>query len=216
MSLEEEQKPPFNTKEIRVLGSLMEKQLTTANNYPLTINSLMLACNQKSSREPVMNLTEGEVGNTARGLIEFGFTVLQNSGRAQRVEHKVDQQFKLNQKQQAILAVLMLRRPQTLSEIKARTERMADFDSVDEIQNILDAWIEDEQPLVMRLPAGNGHRTERYFHLLGEETPEAIIAAEASATPTKTTRSNSNPCEALEARVDALEKRLTELEAQLS
>lgn len=211
---EEVTKPPFDAEEIRVLGCLMEKQLTTPNNYPLTFNSLTQACNQKSSREPVMNLTEGKAGHIAKDLVEAGWAVIQNTERAQRVEHKVSRQLKLNQKQQAILCVLMLRRPQTLNEIKTRTERMADFSSIDEIRDILEEWLTDEKPLVMRLPAGGGRREDRYYHTLGTETAEDL--QEDSAAPASGTISSNSRYEELEARITELGNRLAALEAKLS
>lgn len=213
LNLDEQPKPPFSDEEIRIIGCLMEKQLTTPNNYPLTMNSLMLACNQKSSREPVMKMTEGDVGHITRSLIEFGWIIIQNSGRTQRVEHKAVSKLKLNQKQQAILAVLMLRRPQTLNEIKTRTERMADFSGVDEVQQILEDWMSAEPPLVVRLPASAGRREDRYFHTLGTEDLEALKAEapqSAAASPKK-----QDCCDELLERVEALEKRLAELEAEL-
>ncbi|MBJ6611538.1 MAG: DUF480 domain-containing protein [Candidatus Thiothrix moscowensis] len=216
MQTEETDTPPFSAEEIRILGSLMEKHLTTPNNYPLTFNSLMLACNQKSSREPVMNLTEGKVGHVAKNLVEAGWAIIQNTERAQRVEHKVSRRLKLNQKQQAILCVLMLRHPQTLNEIKTRTERMADFASVDEIRDILESWLTDAQPLVMRLPAGGGRREDRYYHTLGTETAEDLQEDAATPTGNSSTTPRSHCCEELAARITELENRLAALEQQYS
>jgi hypothetical protein len=210
----EPQKPPFSAEEIRILGCLMEKQLTTPNNYPLSINSLTLACNQKSSREPLMNLKEGLVGHLAKDLVEFGWATIQNTERAQRIEHKVSRKLKLTQQQQAILAVLMLRRPQTLNEIKIRTDRMATFDGADAIRDILDAWLNSETPLVIRLPAGSGRREDRYYHTLGTEQLADLQDEQPSSAPQ--TSSKTDCCEALEARVAELEKRLAALEMQLT
>ncbi|MEB4590288.1 DUF480 domain-containing protein [Candidatus Thiothrix sp. Deng01] len=211
---EDVQKPPFSAEEIRILGCLLEKHLTTPNNYPLTLNALMQACNQKSSREPIMNLNEGKVGHLAKTLVEDGWAIIQNSERAQRVEHKVSRRLNLNPKQQAVLAVLLLRRPQTLNEIKTRTERMADFSSTDEIQGILDAWISAENPLAIRLPAGSGRREDRYFHTLGEEKLEDLQEEPIShpATPPASTNRQQDCCAQLEARIAELEQRLSALE----
>lgn len=214
LDIDENQKPPFSEEEIRILGCLMEKQLTTPNNYPLTMNSLMLACNQKSSREPVVKMTEGDVGHITRSLIEFGWIIIQNSGRTQRVEHKAALKLKLDQKQQAILAVLLLRRPQTLNEIKSRTERMAEFSGADEVQQILDAWLAAENPMIVRLPAAAGRREDRYFHTLGNEDLEAL-RSEAPQTATSAAPRKQDCCAELLERVAALEKRLAELEADL-
>lgn len=212
-TLDESTKPPFSAEEIRILGSLMEKQLTTPNNYPLTINSLMLACNQKTSREPLMNLKEGDVGHIARSLIEFGWLVMQNSGRAQRVEHKVQRKLNLTQQQQAVLAVLMLRRPQTLNELKLRTERMAEFRQPEEIRTILEAWLNTDQPLVIKLPPQAGQREERYYHTLGTESFEALKAEAYTAKTQEANELNESLYESLVKRIDDLERRLEQLES---
>lgn len=211
---EDVQKPPFSAEEIRILGCLLEKQLTTPNNYPLTLNALMQACNQKSSREPIMNLNEGKVSHIAKTLVEDGWAIIQNSERAQRVEHKASRRLNLNPKQQAVLAVLLLRRPQTLNEIKTRTERMADFASTDEIQRILDAWISADNPLAIRLPAGSGRREDRYFHTLGTEKREDLQEEPAShpTTPSASANRQQDCCAHLEARIAELEQRLSTLE----
>lgn len=206
------QKPPFTAEEIRILGCLLEKQLTTPNNYPLTFNSLTLACNQKSSREPLMNLKEGQVGSLAKDLTEMGWATIQNSERAQRVEHRLQKHYKLSPQQQAVLAVLLLRRPQTLNEIKLRTERLAEFKQPDEIQSILDAWLQLAKPLVMRLPASSGKREDRYFHTLGTETFEQLQAEQLHYSQTIQSGTDTH---SLEARVEALEQRVAELEQAL-
>lgn len=211
---EDAPKPPFTAEELRVLGCLLEKHLTTPNNYPLTLNSLMLACNQKSSREPLMNLKEGVVGRIAKDLVEAGWAAIQNSERAQRFEHKVTRRLKLTQQQHAILAVLLLRRPQTLNEIKTRTERMAEFSGTNEIRDILDAWLSDAQPLVMRLPVGHGRREDRYYHTLGTEIAEDLQDEIPSASAAISVR-HDDAYAALEARIMGLEQRLAALEVHL-
>ncbi len=219
-------KPPFSAEEIRILGCLMEKQLTTPNNYPLTMNSLMLACNQKTSREPLMNLKEGDVGHITRSLIEFGWVIIQNSGRAQRVEHKMHRTLKLNQQQQAVLAVLMLRQPQTLNEIKTRTERMAEFNGVQDILSLLEAWMAGDQPLVIRLPASQGRREDRYYHTLGTDDAQALQAelsamseqsfdSPATAADTQTSVIDNATYEELVTRMNQLEQRVATLESLL-
>lgn len=213
--LDDTQKPPFSAEELRILGSLMEKQLTTPNNYPLTINSLMLACNQKTSREPIMNLKEGEVGHIARSLIEYGWIVMQNSGRAQRVEHKVQRQLNLSPQQQAVLAVLILRRPQTLNELKIRTERMAEFQQAEQIRIILEDWLKAEQPLVMKLAPQAGQREERYYHTLGTETFEELQIEISTARLQDTPQLNESAYENLLKRIDDLERRLEHLESSI-
>ena len=215
-TLDESTKPPFSAEEIRILGSLMEKQLTTPNNYPLTINSLMLACNQKTSREPLMNLKEGDVGHIARSLIEFGWLVMQNSGRAQRVEHKVQRKLNLTQQQQAVLAVLMLRRPQTLNELKLRTERMAEFKQPEEIRTILEGWLKAEKPLVIKLPPQAGQREERYYHTLSTESFETLQTEAATSKQPEANVMDESLYESLLKRIEDLERRLDYLESSSS
>lgn len=214
-TLDDTQKPPFSAEEIRILGSLMEKQLTTPTNYPLTINSLMLACNQKTSREPILNLKEGDVGHIARSLIEFGWIVMQNSGRAQRVEHKVQRKLNLTPQQQAVLAVLMLRRPQTLNELKLRTDRMAEFKQPEQIRTILEDWLKAEHPLVMKLPPQAGQREERYYHTLGTETLETLQAEAALTKSQDTPELNESVYESLLKRIEDLERRIEHLESSV-
>lgn len=211
--LDDTQKPPFSAEELRILGSLMEKQLTTPNNYPLTINSLMLACNQKTSRDPIMNLKEGEVGHIARSLIEYGWLVIQNSGRAQRVEHKVQRKLNLTPQQQAVLAVLMLRRPQTLNELKIRTDRMAEFTQPEQIRTILEGWLKAEQPLVMKLPPQAGQREERYYHTLGTETLASLQTESCSAKTDEVPELSTSMYESLLKRIEDLERRIEYLES---
>lgn len=214
-TLDDSNKPPFSAEEIRILGSLMEKQLTTPNNYPLTINSLMLACNQKTSREPLMNLKEGDVGHIARSLIEYGWIVMQNSGRAQRVEHKVQRKLSLTQQQQAVLAVLMLRRPQTLNELKLRTDRMAEFKQADEIRTILESWLKAEKPLVIKLPPQAGQREERYYHTLGTESFETLQAEASTMKFQEAPDLNDSVYTSLLKRLEDLERRVEDLESSL-
>ncbi|MGF1642459.1 MAG: YceH family protein [Thiotrichales bacterium] len=199
--------PMFAQEEARVLACLMEKQLTTPNNYPLTIHSLMLACNQKSSREPLMNLSEGEVGHIVNSLADRGFTSIEYGERANRVYHKMRGKIRLDPKQQAVLNVLMLRAPQTVNEIKQRTERMAEFSGTDEIVAILREFMTRVVPLATCYPAGGGRREDRYTHTLcGEVAPPEPDTGAARAERS----------ESMVARVEALEQRVYALEARLS
>jgi hypothetical protein len=142
----------------------------------------------------------------------MGWASIQNSERAQRVEHRLQKHYKLSPQQQAVLAVLLLRRPQTLNEIKVRTERLAEFKQPDEIQTILEAWLQLEKPLVMRLPAGSGKREDRYFHTLGTESFEQLQAEQLHQSQIGQTSAYT---QSLEARLDALEQRVAELEQVL-
>lgn len=156
----------FTSLEARVIACLMEKQLTTPNNYPLTQNSLMLACNQKSNREPVMELTAGQVGHTVNVLKDRDLVEIDYSGRSNHIGQRVMGTLNLNKNTQAILTVLMVRAPLTLNDIKARTSRMVDFEDINEIQQNLDKMMEAEIPLVVRIQKSAGSREDRFTHLL--------------------------------------------------
>ena len=166
MNTENQNKSFFTSLEARVIACLMEKQLTTPNNYPLTLNSLVLACNQKSNREPVMELTEGQVGHTVNTLKNRDLIDIDYSGRSNHISQRVMGTLNLNKKTQAILTVLMVRRPLTLNDIKARTGRMVEFADINEIQQNIDKMINAKIPLVIRIEKSAGSREDRYTHLL--------------------------------------------------
>jgi len=166
MNNENDNKPFFTSLEARVIACLMEKQLTTPNNYPLTQNSLMLACNQKSNREPVMELTEGQVGHTVNTLKDRDLVEIDYGGRSNHISHRVMGTLNLTKKKQAILTVLMVRKPLTLNDIKARTSRMVEFNDLSDIHNTLDSMMHADRPLVIRIEKSAGSREDRFTHLL--------------------------------------------------
>ena len=174
----------FDATEARVMACLMEKQLTTPNNYPLSMNSLLLACNQKTNRVPVMNLTEGEVGHTVNQLEGRKLVGVDYGGRATHVTHRVMTEFDIDRKQQAVLAVLMVREPLTLNDIKTKTGRMEDFSGVDEVMAVIESLIERDQPLVIRIPKGPGSREDRFTHLLCGEVDVSIPLSKVKASGT--------------------------------
>lgn len=210
----ESSRPPLDPKEARVLASLMEKQLTTPNNYPLTPNGLKVACNQKSSREPVMSMTEGEVRHLLNLLENRGLVKVDSGERTYRVSHRMKQAYKLERGEMAILTVLMLRFPQTLNDIFRRTARMYEFSDVDEVQLVVEEMMERATPLAVLLPHSAGRREDRYFHTLcGEmefEEPAPPPPLPVEATPGQTER-----IELLEQRLDTLEARLDEVLQQM-
>ncbi len=197
----------FEPTEARVLACLMEKELTTPDNYPLTVNSLTLACNQKTNREPVLNLSQGEVGHLVNELAARDLIKVDYGERANRVRHRMDIVFSINRKQQAILCILMLRRPMTLNDIRARTQRMAEFDGVEEVLLVTEALMEREPPLVVCLPKGPGRREDRYAHTLCGEVELEVMTKEAPPAPAR-----ESDCED---RVEELERRVELLEAQV-
>lgn len=212
METEDRNTQLLSAEEARIIASLMEKELTTPNNYPLTINSLLLACNQKSNREPVMAMTEGQVGNVVNKLADRGLLFVEYGERALRIAHKARSNFKLDRKQQAVLTVLMLRLPQTLNEIQTRTARMADFSGADEIMSILEEFIEREPPLAVCFPKAEGRREERYSHLLcGEVELPAVVEPSRNFARESTVEENDR-LTALELRVSELEEKIKWLE----
>ena len=190
--------------ETRVLGSLLEKDIATPEYYPLTLNALVNACNQKSSRDPVVNYDEDTV-NQALDLLKMKGLALRISGAGHRVEkwsHRLGEAMNLGRRELALLCVLMLRGPQTVGELRGRTERMHDFTDMDEVERMLESLASRQpDPLTARVPRG------RWIHLLSEPPPEgqeeAVAAAAASARP------------GLEARVEALEREVAELRREL-
>jgi len=170
--------------QVRVLGCLMEKKETTPDQYPLTLNSLRSACNQKSARLPVSNYTEGEVGHTIRELEGMDLAAEVWGSRVARYEHKVNQALGLHSKGVALLTTLMLRGPQTLGELRTHCHRMYEFDDLDDVQYALQKLAEGELSLVTALPRQPGQKEGRFAHMLsGEPEYEAAPAPVAVSSP---------------------------------
>lgn len=175
--------------ETRVLGALMEKQRTTPDYYPMTLKALLQACNQKTSRNPIMNLTEGEAGHTVGKLRDRELIRASFSGRAERYEQRLSRQLDLDRQGQALLCVLMLRGPQTLGELRSNASRMAEFDNLAAVNITLQRLMDREPPLVMKIPRAAGRREERYLHLLcGDSGMQESSTAEASIGANEETR----------------------------
>ena len=168
--------------EARILGSLMEKQRTTPDNYPMTLNAVVQACNQKSSREPVMQLELGEVGHAVNELRDRELIRSSFSGRAERYEQRLTRYLGLDQREQALLCVLMLRGPQTLGELRSNASRMAGMPDLAAVTSILAVMMGRRQPLVTRLPRAVGRREERFAHLLCGEVKDVELPAAPRAT----------------------------------
>ncbi len=177
MSTEQEtsvDQPRLNSTEIRILGSLIEKQATSPETYPLTPNALVLACNQKTSREPVMNLSQGQVGQSLRALEGRGFVRLVMGSRADRWEQRVDKALELVPAQLVLIGLLFLRGPQTLNELLTRSGRMHDFEDTEQVLHQLDRLI--ARGLALLIPRQAGQREDRYTHALGDPADiEAIM-----------------------------------------
>ena len=202
----------FDQAQIRILGCLMEKQLTTPDNYPLTLNSVMLACNQKTNRHPKMNMTQGETANAVNKLNDMEHVRTKFGSRSDKYSHAMRGNFNLDKKQQAILCVMMLREPLTISDIAARTARMTEFEDKGEIQKILRDVSTRATPLAQLIPAATGRREDRYTHCFSGKIDVDSLAATASSTTTTVDESASTSrLDELEARVEKLEKILDDL-----
>jgi len=200
--------------EARVLGCLMEKERTTPDQYPLTLNGLVTACNQKSARDPVMTLTPGEVGHCVGQLRDRGLVHASSNGRSERFDHKLTGHFMLDRQQQALLCVLMLRGPQTSGELRTHCARLAEFASLNAVQASLDRLAHHNPPLVRELPRQPGLREQRFVHLLcGEPSAESIARAASARHPSP--RADNMEQEALAHRVEQLETEVAALRAEL-
>jgi uncharacterized protein YceH (UPF0502 family) len=209
-SNERAQPQPLDAIEARILGCLIEKAATTPDAYPLTENAVVAACNQKTSREPVMQLETGAVAHALRVLEDRRLVkVAPSSQRARRYEHRFDAVFGTTARQRAVLCVMLLRGPQTLAELLARTDRIADFPGLDDVRDTLDRLAQREPALVMRIARAHGQREDRYMHLLCGPVDEEHYAA--AATPESRASSRSE----LADRVDSLEGDVAALRAEL-
>ncbi len=207
--------------EARVLGSLAEKQLTTPKQYPLTLNALVLACNQSSNRDPVVAYDEDTVEAALSSLKEAGLLrfVHPAQGRsATRYRQVLDERFALDSKSLSVLAVVVLRGPQTVGELRARTERMADFPGLDDVEAELERLASDPDPLVRRLPRRPGQKEERWAALLTSGTPEPDATSDPdtgvgqAAAPVRSV-ALSDEVATLRGDVDALQEEVLRMKA---
>jgi uncharacterized protein YceH (UPF0502 family) len=191
--------------ELRVLGSLLEKQRTTPDTYPLTLNALRAACNQSTNRDPVVNYDEETIRDALARLGRRRWTRLASGhgSRAAKYRHLLDEELKVDRSEQAVLAVLMLRGAQTPGELLQRSERLYHFDGAADLHAVIERLIERE--FVARLARRPGQREERYMHLLGDEAPpeESVAPAPAPVEDDRLARIERELAE-LRAEVEAL------------
>ena len=201
--------PPLDAAEARVLGCLIEKESTTPDNYPLTQNATVGACNQKSSRDPVMKLDPGRVGQALRSLERRGLVKSEYGARASRYGHLVDRVLEMTPAQRTVIGLLILRGPQTAAELFTRSERLHPFDDTDEVLYTLERLAAREAPMVVQMPRQPGQRGERFMHRLcgPVETGQAFTQARAD-------EADSTDSDLLE-RLEMLEARVAGLEARL-
>lgn len=201
--------------EARVLGCLIEKDITTPDNYPLSLNSLVNACNQKSNRDPVMTLDEEAVLSALDGLHEKNLagTASGADSRVTKYEHRAYDTLKLGRREIAVLCELLIRGPQTPGELRGRAERMHKFEDLSDVTSTLHRLMERDPALVAMLPRQPGMKESRYAHLMSGEL-ESISSAVPQTAPTSTTRSDR--IEELETEVAELRREVSELKAELA
>lgn len=201
--------------EVRVLGSLIEKDVTTPDYYPLSLNALVNACNQKNNRDPVMTLDE-DVVRAALDTLQVQRLAGPASGADSRVakyEHRLQEVFNFDRREIAILCVLLLRGAQTPGELRGRAERMFRFEELEDVHATLERLSQREPPLVAVLPRQPGTKESRYMHLLsGSTAPAEAAPARASASLS----ANDDRIASLESEVTELKKELTEMQQQLA
>ncbi len=213
-NLEEDSGPLLSFEEGRVLGCLIEKAKTTPDSYPLSLNALVNACNQKTSRLPVTDLDEGDIMEAIEGLRSKRLVhrVDQAGARTPKFQHRAIETIDIENDEAALLCILLLRGPQTPGEIRSRTERLYAFDSTAEVEQMLRDLADRSRPLVKVIPPSQGRKEPRYHQLYGEyplDIPDGSVAGVPvyEATP----RISVDRIDGLEARVVELEEQLVKL-----
>jgi len=203
----------LNDHEVRVLGALIEKDITTPDYYPMSLNALVNACNQKSNREPVMELSEDEVRAALVTLEDKDLAGPTSSAdsRVTKYEHRLDELYNLTRGETALLCILLLRGPQTPGELRGRTERMFHFEELSDVQAALQRMMTREPSMVKALPRQPGTKESRYTHLLAGDVPDT--SADSSTTALQG-RSDRSPTLAEE--VKALREDIAELQRQFA
>lgn len=216
-NLDGERKPPrlpareLDAVEVRILGALIEKQLATPEYYPLTLNALVAACNQKSSRDPVMELSEDDVQRGLDRLQDEKLVWKVLGGRATRFDHNLDATWQLDRAAKAILALLFLRGTQTAGELRSRSDRMHEFAAIDDVE----ATLRRLEPLVQEIPRRPGQKEARWTHLLSGVAADFSRPDAAPAEAGVYTEPLSERVQRLEEQVAALSAELRALKAKL-
>jgi uncharacterized protein YceH (UPF0502 family) len=203
--------------EARILGALLEKEITTPDYYPLSLNALVNACNQKSNRDPVMNLDQDSVRNALRALHDNSLarSVSAADSRVTKYEHRLQEAFNFDRREAAIFSGLLLRGPQTPGELRTRAERMHHFDDLSEVQSALQRLMNRQAPLVKVLARQPGTKESRYLHLLsGDVEPASSLAIHE--TPSVGARENADKFSRLESEVAELRKDIADLKQQFT
>jgi len=204
----------LNETEARVVGALVEKQLTTPEYYPLTLNALVNACNQKNNREPVVSYDERIVTETLERLRDRNivYVFYGSTSRVPKYKHMLPSIYELEPPEVAVICVMLLRGPQTLGELRTRTERLHAFNGLGEIQETLDGLMRREDPLVMKFERLAGQKEARFGHLLsGPVDVEAFAAAQAASHSRSGSSVSSERFEAIENELKAMKAEIETL-----
>jgi len=195
--------------EARILGSLVEKQLTTPEYYPLTINALVTACNQKNNRNPVVTYDEPTVSRAVEVLRDRNliYVFYGSTSRVPKYKHMLPSVYELQPGEVAVVSVMMLRGPQTLGQLRERTGRLHQFADLGEVQQTLDGLMRREEPVVAKLPAQPGQKEARFAHLLSGEIDIEELAAAAATRPSRGSAETG--------RIEVLEQRVASLESEM-
>jgi len=199
----------FDVVEVRVLGALLEKEQATPEYYPLTVNALVAACNQKSNREPVMEFDASDVLDALNRLHEDVLVWQKTGGRAERWRHSLDRRWELDGPTKAIMTLLLLRGAQTPGELRGRSDRLHRFSSTSEVEETLQRLAEEPEPLVVQLPRRPGQKESRWMHLAAgtpEEEPFQVASNPATESPVRSR---------LVDRIEELEDRVAHIEGEL-
>jgi hypothetical protein len=205
---------PLDPVELRVMGCLLEKQQTTPEYYPLTLNALVAACNQKSNRDPVMELVAGDVREALDRLRAEVLVWPVGGSRVERWEHNADRAWELDAAARAVITELLLRGPQTPGELRGRGERMHPFASLGEVEDVLRRLSSGAEPLVVELPRAVGQKETRWAHLIGDP-PALQPVAPAPVVASTGSRELAERVARLEEQIAALNVKLGELLARL-
>ena len=207
----------LNENEARVLGALLEKEITTPDYYPLSLNSLVNACNQKSNREPVMNLDDDAVRGALRTLHDNSLarSVSAADSRVTKYEHRLQEAFNFDRREAALFCELLLRGPQTPGELRTRAERMHRFDDLSEAQSALQRLMNREPPLVKVLARQPGTKESRYMHLLSGDA-QPVSTGAGREVPAALERGKMDEFSRLSSEIAELRKDMADLKQQFA
>ncbi|HXN54339.1 MAG TPA: YceH family protein [Candidatus Acidoferrum sp.] len=209
--------PVLNEVEARVLAALLEKEITTPDYYPLSLNALVNACNQKSNRDPVMNVDEDSVRSALRVLHDNSLarSVSAADSRVTKYEHRLQEAFNFDRREASIFCELLLRGPQTPGELRSRAERMHNFDDLGEVQSALQRLMNRQPPLVKVLARQPGTKESRYVHLLSGDV-EPVSSSGVHEVPAVTGRESAERLSRLESEVAELRMDIADLKQQFA